>query len=249
MSFFFSPKRTWLLLLAVSLTVPLAALARKFDPPRIIAIIHERDTGASTSGQTDEGTLYYMNKGQETNLSRGEILNVYREKQIHPSIPRPLRIFIGTMTITESQTGSSMGHFTPNANIDQPIIKFKAPIKGDIVVPRLIIDSGVLFDPGKADLKPGAGQEFAKVAGFVQNFAPNKIVIEGHTDSDGEENANQLLSDNRAEVVRQFLINAYSFILPGMIEAKGFGENQPIVENSSPENKALNRRIEVVVWE
>ena len=153
------------------------------------------------------------------------------------------------MTITESQTGSSMGHFTPNANIDQPIIKFKAPIKGDIVVPRLIIDSGVLFDPGKADLKPGAGQEFAKVAGFVQNFAPNKIVIEGHTDSDGEENANQLLSDNRAESVRQFLINAYSFILPGMIKAKGFGEQQPIVENSSPENKALNRRIEVVVWE
>lgn len=249
MSSFFSPKRTWLLLLAVSLSTPVLALARKFDPPRIIAIIHERDSGTLAPGQTDKGTLYYMNKGQETNLSRGEILNVYREKQLHPSIPRPLRFFIGTMTITESQDGSSMGHFTPNANLDQPVIKYKTPIKGDIVVPRLIIDSGVLFDPGKAELKPGASQEFAKVATFVKNFSPNKIIIEGHTDSDGDETANQLLSDNRAEVVRQFISNAYSFILPGMIEAKGYGEKQPIVENSSPENKALNRRIEVVVWE
>jgi outer membrane protein OmpA-like peptidoglycan-associated protein len=219
---------------------------RKFDPPRIIAIIRGPDIG----GQAGEDIFYYINKGQEINLNRGEILNVYREKKLHPSIPRPLRIFIGTMTITESQNGSSVGTFFPNDNITLPIIKFRIPMKGDIVVPRLIIDSGVLFDPGKADLKPGAGQEFDKVANFVINFSPNKIIIEGHTDADGDDEANQVLSESRAEIVRQYLLKTYeNDITPAMIEARGYGERQPIVANDTPENKQLNRRIEVVVWD
>jgi outer membrane protein OmpA-like peptidoglycan-associated protein len=190
-----------------------------------------------------------MNRGQDSNLNRGEILNVYREVRLDASMPRPLRIFIGTMTITESQIGSSLGSFTAGPNISQPIIKFKAPVKGDIVVPRLIIDSSVLFDAGKADLKAGARQEFDKVASFVQNFSPGKLIIEGHTDSDGDDAANQALSESRANAVRQFLILTYPFITSGMIEARGYGERQPIAANDLPENKALNRRIEVVVWE
>ncbi|MBT4498451.1 MAG: OmpA family protein [Gemmatimonadetes bacterium] len=219
---------------------------RKFDPPRIIAVIRGPDIGS----QASEDAFYYINKGQEINLNRGEILNVYREKKLHPSIPRPLRIFIGTMTITESQNGSSVGQFIGNENIKLPIIKYKIPMKGDIVVPRLIIDSGVLFDPGKAALKQGAGQEFDKVANFVINFSPNKIIIEGHTDSDGDDEANQVLSESRAEVVRQYLLTTYAQdITPAMIEARGYGERQPIVANDTPENKQLNRRIEVVVWD
>lgn len=219
---------------------------RKFDPPRIIAVVRAPDAGGT--GSAGEAS-YYMNKGQESNLNRGEILNVYREVRLDASVPRPLRIFIGTMTITESQIGSSLGSFIPGPNISQPIIKYKAPVKGDIVVPRLIIDSSVLFDAGKADLKAGARQEFDKVATFVQNFTPSKLIIEGHTDSDGDDVANQTLSETRANAVRQFLILTYPFITAGMIEARGYGERQPIATNDLPENKALNRRIEVVVWE
>jgi outer membrane protein OmpA-like peptidoglycan-associated protein len=160
-----------------------------------------------------------------------------------------MRIFIGTMTITDSQPGSSVGNFTPNANLDKPIVKYKTPVVGDIVVPRLIIDSGVLFDPGKFALRPGAAQEFQKVADFVNNFSPNKIIIEGHTDGDGDEAANQALSEQRADAVVKYLIGTFSFITAGMIEARGYGENQPIAPNDTPENKKLNRRIEVVVWE
>ena len=254
MSFFFFPKRTWLLLLVVSLATPVLLMAQadaskqKFDPPRIVAIAHAQDTGQQLADLPDLDTFYFIDKGQETNLDRGDILNVYREKELHPSIPRPLRIFIGTMTIIESQNGSSVGQFTPNANLSQPFVKYRNAMKGDIVAPRMIIDSGVLFDPGKAELKPGAGEEFAKVANFVENFSPNKIVIEGHTDSDGDDKTNQVLSDSRAEIVRQYITSAYDLTL-AMIEAKGYGERQPIVANDTPENKALNRRIEVVVWE
>ena len=223
-----------------------APTKRKFDPPRIIAVVHAPDTGQQA---TADDSYYYMNKGQETNLNRGDILNVYREIRMNLGLPRPMRLFIGTITIMESQNGSSVGTFVPNDKINQPIIKYKAPVKGDIVVPRLIIDSGVLFDPGKAELKPGAAEEFKKIATFVQNFSPNKLIIEGHTDSDGDEEFNQVLSVSRAEVVRQFIVTAYSFITPAMVESRGYGERQPIVANDSPENKQLNRRIEVVVWD
>jgi outer membrane protein OmpA-like peptidoglycan-associated protein len=123
------------------------------------------------------------------------------------------------------------------------------PLKNDFVVPRLIIDSGVLFNPGDAALNLGAAAEFQKVANFIQNFSPGKIIIEGHTDSDGDEDANQLLSNQRATAVVKFLIADYPFITAGMVEAKGYGETQPIVPNDTPENKKLNRRIEVIIWE
>jgi outer membrane protein OmpA-like peptidoglycan-associated protein len=223
-----------------------APAKRKFDPPRIIEILRTKDKG--TEGQ-DKGLLYFVNKGQEVSINRGDVLNVYREKRIHPSLPRTMRIFIGTLTVTESQNGSSMGTFAASAKMNLPIIKYKVPMKTDIVVPRLIIDSGVLFNPGDASLNTGVAAEFQKVADFIQNFSPNKIIIEGHTDSDGDEDPNQLLSDQRSEAVVQFLVNTYPFITTGMIESRGYGETQPIAPNDTPENKKLNRRIEVVIWE
>ena len=229
-------------------TQPAEPSKPKFDPPRIIAVLRPNDIGNFAAGEGGE-RLYYINKGQEASINRGDVLNVYREKKIHPSLPRSMRIFIGTMTITESQNGSSMGTFTPSKKINLPLIKFKVPLKNDIVVPRLIIDSGVLFNPSDATLNPDAAAEFNKVADFISNFSPSKIIIEGHTDSDGEEAINQSLSEQRSDAVVQFLIKKYSFITSGMMEARGYGETQPIAPNDTRENKQLNRRIEVIVWE
>ena len=220
----------------------------KFDPPRILAVLRPNDTGELRSGDGDQ-RLYYIDKGQEVSINRGDILNVYREKKVHPALARGMRIFIGTITIIESQNGSSMGTFAKGESMNLHIIKFKVPLKGDLVVPRLSVDSGVLFNPGDFSLAANAGAEFAKVAQFIKNFSPGKIIIEGHTDSDGDDSGNQTLSEQRAREVVKFLINTYSFITDGMIEAKGYGENQPMVPNDTPENKKLNRRIEVIVWE
>jgi outer membrane protein OmpA-like peptidoglycan-associated protein len=140
--------------------------------------------------------------------------------------------------------------FTPNATVmSQSVIKYKTAVKGDIVVPRLILDAGVLFDPGSIELKPETTQEFGKVADFIRLFSPAKVTIEGHTDSDGEHSANMRLSEQRALQITRYLVDEYTFITPAMVEAKGYGEAQPIVPNSTPDNKTLNRRIEVIVWE
>ncbi|MFP6592582.1 MAG: OmpA family protein, partial [Candidatus Latescibacterota bacterium] len=122
-------------------------------------------------------------------------------------------------------------------------------IKGDIVVPRLIINNAVLFDAGSVELKPEAAEEFGKVADFIRLFSPAKLTIEGHTDSDGEPAANMQLSEQRALQITRYLVEEYTFITPAMVEAKGYGEAQPIVPNTTPGNKTLNRRIEVIVWE
>ena len=57
------------------------------------------------------------------------------------------------------------------------------------------------------------------------------------------------LSEQRALQITRYLVDEYTFITPAMVEAKGYGEAQPIVPNSTPDNKTLNRRIEVIVWE
>ena len=80
----------------------------KFDPPRILEILRPND--APSTGGIDVND-YFINRGQELNIKRGDKLNVYRERRVHPSLSRSMRIFIGTMKIHESQNGSSMGRF------------------------------------------------------------------------------------------------------------------------------------------
>ena len=237
-----------MLVTGVKLLLPSIAQA-KFDPPRILHISHTYDIGVVADSLLDLRS-YYINKGLEFNLKKGDVLNVYREKKLFIGMPRPLRMFIGTLTITLAQPGAALGFFEPNlAAIAKPEIRFKHPIKNDIVVPRIVIDSSVLFEQSKSNLLASAENEFDKVANFVFNFSPSKIIIEGHTDSDGDAEFNQKLSEARARIVKAYLETKFEFINPEMVEAKGYGEEQPIVPNDSDTNKTLNRRIEVIVWD
>jgi outer membrane protein OmpA-like peptidoglycan-associated protein len=156
------------------------------------------------------------------------------------------------MVITASQSGISTGRFIPDSRIaSNTMIRIKNPMKADLVIPKLKIDSSVLFLPGLASLQGQVVQgEMEKVAQFVRAFTPSKLIIEGHTHSDGDEEQNQALSEPRAELIKAYLINNYpEIITPEMVIAQGYGETRPIVTNDTPENKALNRRIEIVVWE
>lgn len=215
----------------------------EFSPPRV--------TGKIGDGAADapEQTRYYIDRGLDKGIERGDVLNVYREKRVSRSARHPLRLLIGRMTITDSQPGVSVGIFAvSDATIHHPLIRYKSAMKGDIVVPRITIDSTLMFDAGKSSLTREAADEFEKVADFVLNFSPSKIVIEGHTDADGDDESNRILSEARAKTVRDFLVATYDFISPDMIDTRGYGAERPIVPNDTPVNKQLNRRIEVIVW-
>jgi outer membrane protein OmpA-like peptidoglycan-associated protein len=105
--------------------------------------------------------------------------------------------------------------------------------------------SDVLFDTGSANLKPGAREKLAKVAGILLSHPGLKLQIEGHTDSVGSAEYNQRLSENRADSVRTYLVG--QGIASNSVGTTGFGETMPVASNDTPAGRQQNRRVELIV--
>jgi OOP family OmpA-OmpF porin len=106
------------------------------------------------------------------------------------------------------------------------------------------ITLSIEFDVDKYDIKPRYHNELAKGAAFIQKYSDQKILIAGHTDSTGTEAYNEILSQRRAESVRNYLIQ--NFGLDGdKLFARGFGETAPIAVNDTIEGRQHNRRVEL----
>lgn len=102
------------------------------------------------------------------------------------------------------------------------------------------------FDSDKAEIKPEFKGELDKAAAFVRgNPDAPYILLAGHTDSVGDDNYNQGLSERRAEAVRQALIENYG-IAASKLKARGYGESQPVADNATEDGRYQNRRVEVV---
>ena len=109
----------------------------------------------------------------------------------------------------------------------------------------------VLFDSGKAKIKPGAYSTLDKVARIlVENVPENNIGIEGHTDNEPIKysgwKSNWELSTGRALSVLHYLIDEKG-ISPQRISAVGYGEYRPVASNLTKHGRSLNRRVEIVI--
>jgi outer membrane protein OmpA-like peptidoglycan-associated protein len=102
-----------------------------------------------------------------------------------------------------------------------------------------------LFATGSAELMPGAYAELQRVAGVINSDLSVSVIVEGHTDSDGTREYNQVLSERRANAVRTALIS-YG-VDPRRITAYGYGEDRPLVPNDTAYNKQRNRRVEITL--
>jgi len=110
----------------------------------------------------------------------------------------------------------------------------------------LIANMGdVLFQTGKYELKPEARERLAKVSGILLAYSSLKVAIEGHTDAVGTDEYNQRLSEQRAEAVRDYLVN--QGVAAPAVTARGLGKMQPIASNDTPEGRQRNRRVELVL--
>jgi outer membrane protein OmpA-like peptidoglycan-associated protein len=105
--------------------------------------------------------------------------------------------------------------------------------------------SDVLFDTGKSTLRPGAREKLAKISGIVLAYPDLKLAIEGNTDSVGSDAKNQVLSEERASSVRDYLLKEN--IPAGSMTSQGFGKTQPVASNDTAEGRQQNRRVEMVV--
>ena len=105
--------------------------------------------------------------------------------------------------------------------------------------------SDVLFDVGKATLKPGAEQNVRKISAVLQQYPNHQISVEGYTDAQGGDAFNKKLSEDRANSVKQSLIAGG--VDRSLITSKGFGKASPVASNDTPEGRQANRRVEIVV--
>lgn len=103
----------------------------------------------------------------------------------------------------------------------------------------------VLFDSGKARLKPGSRRNIQQLAAALKNTGGRKIVIEGHTDSKGGDDLNQQLSEDRADSVKDALLELG--VDQAQIKTEGYGEKYPVANNKSASGRQLNRRVEIII--
>lgn len=128
--------------------------------------------------------------------------------------------------------------------------------QGDIRIKKLHdriiinIDDRISFDSGSDKLKPQVTGALNKIAEILNDYPENRIVVEGHTDDVPIRTArfkdNWELSTARALSVLHFLLNR-SKLNPGRLSLAGYGEYRPIVPNNTPENRSLNRRVDIVL--
>ncbi len=105
--------------------------------------------------------------------------------------------------------------------------------------------SDVLFDSAKYSLRPAAREKLARVAGIISGHPGLRLEVEGHTDSVGGDDYNQLLSEHRASSVRDYLTQAG--IPMNSVSAKGLGKTRPVASNDTTAGRQQNRRVELVV--
>lgn len=107
------------------------------------------------------------------------------------------------------------------------------------------LSSQVLFDVGKADLKPAASKALDEVVTLLQTYPENNVVIEGYTDSSGSRKKNIEISSARAWNVYSYLVK--HGIKPSRLKPKGFGPDDPVGNNKTAVGRAMNRRVQIII--
>jgi outer membrane protein OmpA-like peptidoglycan-associated protein len=111
----------------------------------------------------------------------------------------------------------------------------------DLEAEGFISTTGILFASGSATIRPESTPTLEAVLEMLQEHEDVDVLVEGHTDGEGADAANQTLSEQRAASVRQYLVD--HGIDEARLDAVGHGESQPVADNATPEGMASNRRV------
>jgi len=151
-------------------------------------------------------------------------------------------------TLTCNGEGGKTTSSVAGVEVTEPVVKEAAAAKASAVAAGSRLALKVNFDTGKSIIKKQYYNEL-KVVGDGLNEQKNlKGVIEGHTDNVGNAKSNQLLSQRRANAVRDYIVKNFK-IDKKRLAAKGFGQTKPMADNATAEGRAQNRRIEATFEE
>ncbi|MFZ5896167.1 MAG: OmpA family protein [Myxococcota bacterium] len=196
-----------------------------------------------------------LRKEQEERYSQAQDRLRRNAEQRAESNERSLQAATGALARTQSELNSQR-----NETANERQARLAAEQRADAAVQSLrqiasvqeesrglviTLEGAVLFTTGKSELIPLAQQKLDQVAEALKQSDSPKIVVEGHTDSRGADDANMKLSQQRAEAVRNYLVSRG--VKAESISAMGRGETNPIASNETPEGRANNRRVEIIV--
>ena len=106
------------------------------------------------------------------------------------------------------------------------------------------VTNNILFETGKATLKPESMEEIEKVADYMKKNPNARFEVQGHTDNQGSDKVNDPLSQQRAEAVVKALEE--KGVDPFNLRAVGKGAHEPVADNKTEEGRAKNRRVEFI---
>jgi OOP family OmpA-OmpF porin len=137
----------------------------------------------------------------------------------------------------------------PNTSVGTEVNKWGCPIDEEVIEPiqktEFILNGGVNFEVGKAELLTAAYPELEKVLIVMRDHPETKWKIEGHTDNTGSQKLNRDLSINRAKSVYNYFVS--NGISSSRLFYNGYGSDYPIADNLTETGKALNRRVAIVL--
>jgi outer membrane protein OmpA-like peptidoglycan-associated protein len=110
---------------------------------------------------------------------------------------------------------------------------------------QVAMASDVMFESGKAYLQPGGRDKLRQFADVLNRYPRTNIEVIGHTDNRGSDESNQDLSRKRAVAVTDELV--HDGVSDARIKTRGEGESRPVATNDTPEGRAMNRRVEIIV--
>jgi OOP family OmpA-OmpF porin len=147
---------------------------------------------------------------------------------------------------------SAPGYLYKSFNFNYEQLKQFDPITADISLDRAqtgarVVLNNIFFDYNKFDIKSESITELEKVVRFLSDNPKIKIEVSGHTDTEGNEETNQVLSQKRAASVSDYLTQ--KGIAANRIKTVGLGSKKPLLDNTTEENRKVNRRIEFRILE
>lgn len=149
------------------------------------------------------------------------------------------------LEIYASSPGSSRAGKTKSMVNHLSIAKAGLPLYERLVTKGRIVVQDIYFDNNKYVIKPDSYPALDKIEAMLKEHVNTEVTIEGHTDSNGSEEANQLLSENRAMAVKKYLVS--KGIKSSRMSFVGYGEERPIDPSDTEKAWEANRRVEFVI--
>ena len=143
-------------------------------------------------------------------------------------------------------TGAAIGNYMDRQSreMEEDLEGAKVERVGEGI--KVTFDSGILFEINSYELSEASKEEIAKLSEILKKYEDTNIMFAGHTDNTGREEYNLELSEERAKAVAEYA--AFTGVDPTRMTITGYGEENPIADNSTVEGRAENRRVEVAIW-